>query len=236
MTLQLVLVKIASHPALQSTLILINYAMDSLGSTCLTKTVGRPGMVMLHVCVDLTLLPSCKFIVSRWIASRRLWMGVPSITKIEAALMSAIACNATIVNALIYCGDGAPNRCRATAARFFPTFLSDGIVGVASDVQFEVMIVLSSSSFFNTALIIWVGYKDNAETKWLHLCAIVVSAPHHQYPWNSVLCIPLVHGSHPWLMYSCAFAHMNPSWWLGLCHAVGHVMDVCLSLMSNPHE
>ena len=80
-TLQLVLVNTTLHPALHSTPIPIEDAMDSLGTTCPTKTVGSPGMVMSHVCVDLTLLPSDKFIVSGCIAGRRFWMGVPSITK-----------------------------------------------------------------------------------------------------------------------------------------------------------
>jgi hypothetical protein len=54
--------------------------------------------------------------------------------------------------------------------------------------------------------------------------------------WEFVLCIVLVHGSHPSLMYLFALAHVNPSGWLGLHHAVGHVMEVCPSLMSRPHE
>ena len=132
-TLQLVLVNITSHPTLHSTLIPINDVMDSLGTTCPTKTVGRPGMVVLHVCVDLTLLPSGKFMVSGWIADRRLWTGVPSITKIEVAPVSAVAYNVSIVIALRHCGKGVPNRCHAAADRFCLTFLFADIVSVTSE-------------------------------------------------------------------------------------------------------
>ncbi len=234
--LQLVLVNTTLHPALHSTLILIQDAMDSLGTTCPTKTVGSPGMVMSHVCVDLTLLPSGKFMVSGCIAGRRFWTGVPSITRIEVAPVSAIACNVAIVIALRYCGKGAPSRCHAAAARFCLTIVIAKVVGKESVVQFAVMIVLLSSTTFIVTLMIWVGSKENAETKWLHLCAIMFSAPPCQNSGDFVLCIDLVHGSHPLLMYSFALAQVNPSGWLGLRHAVGHVMDVCPSLMSKPYK
>jgi hypothetical protein len=112
--------------------------MDSLGTTCPTKIVWRPGMVMSYVCIDLTLLPPGKFMVCGWIANRRLWTGVPSITKIEVAPVSAIACNVAIVIALRYCGTGVANRYVTAAARFCLMFLFAEIVGIASDVQFEV--------------------------------------------------------------------------------------------------
>ncbi len=195
--LQLVLVNTTLHPALHSTLIPIKDAMDSLGTTCPTKTVGSLGMVMSHVCVDLTLLPSGKCVVSGWIAGRRFWMGVPSITKIEVAPVSAITCDVAIVIALRYCGKGAPNRCHAAAASFCHMIVFAKVVSDESVVQFEVMIVLWSSTTFIGTLIIWVGSKENVETKWLHLCAIMFSTPPHQNPGNFVLCIDLVHGSHP---------------------------------------
>ncbi len=103
----------------------------------------------------------------------------------------------SIVISLRYCGKGVPNKCRAVASIFCLMFLCAKIVGVASDVQFEVMIVLSSSTTFIVTFIIWVGSKENAETKWLHLCAIMFSTPPRQNPGNFVLCIALVHGSHP---------------------------------------
>jgi hypothetical protein len=123
MTLQLVLVNIASHLALHSTLIQTKDVMDSFGTTCPTKTVGSPGMVMSHVCAVLTLLPSGIFMVSGWIAGWRFKTGMPSITKIEVAPVSAIPCDVAIHIALRYCGKGAQNRCRAAAARYCLTFL-----------------------------------------------------------------------------------------------------------------
>jgi hypothetical protein len=101
---------------------------------------------------------------------------MPSITKIEVAPMSAIACNVAIVISLIYCGKGAPNRCHAAAARYCLTIMCAAIMGVASDVLFEVMVLLLSLLVSTVALIICVGFEENAETKWLHLCAIMFSA------------------------------------------------------------
>ncbi len=119
----------------------------------------------LHVCVDLTLLPSGKFMVSGWIAGRRFWTGLPSITKIEVAPVSAIACNVAIVIALRYCGEGAPNRCLAAAATFCLTIFFAKVVGNESVVQFEVTVVLSSSTTFIVTLMIWVVSKENTGTK-----------------------------------------------------------------------
>ncbi len=134
----------------------------------------------------MTLLPSGKFMVSGRIAGRRFWTGVPSITKVKVAPVSAIACDVAIVIALRYCGKGAPNRCRAAAARLCLTIFFAKVVGNESVVQFEVTIVLLSSTIFIVTLMIWVGSKENAETKWLHFCAIMFSAPPHQNPRNFV--------------------------------------------------
>ncbi len=124
-------------------------------------------------------------------------MGVPSISKIEVAPVSAIACNVPIVLALRYCGEGVPNKCSAAAARFCLTFFFAKVVGDESVVQIEVTIVLLSSTTFIVKLMIWVGSKENAETKWLHLCAIMFFVPPCRNPVNFVLCINLVHRSHP---------------------------------------
>jgi hypothetical protein len=121
---------------------------------------------------------------------------VLSITKIEVAPVSAITCNVAIVIVLRYCGKGAPNRCRAAAARFCLTIFFPKVVGNELVVQFEVTIVLLSSTTFIVTLMIWMGSEENAETKWSHLCAIMFSAPPCQNPKNFVLCINLVQGSH----------------------------------------
>ena len=74
----------------------INDAMDSLGTTCPTRTFGSPGIVMSYVCVDITFVPSGRLIVSGRTARHRFLHGVPSMMKIEVAPISAIACNDAI--------------------------------------------------------------------------------------------------------------------------------------------
>ncbi len=79
---------------------------------------------------------------------------------------------------------------------------------------FDAVTVASSAK----SRLFWVGSKGivAAETKWLHLFAInVTSAPHRQAircPGNTVLCIPLVHGSYPAVMNDCAFSRENACW------------------------
>ena len=59
------LVNNTEHPALlHSTLMPINNAIVNVGTMCPVKIVGRPGIVMLHMCVNFTLLPSGKLIVN----------------------------------------------------------------------------------------------------------------------------------------------------------------------------
>ncbi len=53
-------------------------------------------MVILHVCVDLTLLPSGRLIVIGLIVGFIFSMGVPSITKIDVAPVSMIACDTSM--------------------------------------------------------------------------------------------------------------------------------------------
>jgi hypothetical protein len=64
--------------------------------------MGRPGIVMLHRCVDLTWLPSGKLIFNCFVAGRMFLMGVPSIMNMDVAPVSAIACDVAIVIALKY--------------------------------------------------------------------------------------------------------------------------------------
>jgi hypothetical protein len=107
-------------------------------------------------------------------------------------------------------------------------FLFAEIMGITSAVQFEVTIVMSSSMIFIVTLINWVGFEENAETKWLHLCAIMFSAPPFQNPGNLVLRIALVHGSHPWLMYFGALATCESLWAVGSVPRCG-AGDGCVS-------
>ena len=135
----------------------ISDAIDNLGTTCPTNTIGNPGIVMSHVCVDFTFVPSGRLIVSGCIAGRRFSHGVPSMMNIEVAPVSAIASDAAMAIALRYCGFGAPNRSRAVAAIVILVvtflFLSVG----TSCVRFDVTTVLSSSSITAATFIIWVG-------------------------------------------------------------------------------
>ena len=112
-TLQFVFVNTTSHPALHRTLMPINDAIDIFGTTCPTNTIGSPGIVMSHVCVDFTFVPSGRLIVSGRIAGRRFLHGVPSMMKIDLAPVSANACNAAMMIALRYCLFGDPNSSRA---------------------------------------------------------------------------------------------------------------------------
>ncbi len=84
------------HSALHNTLIPNSDAILILGTMSPINTVGRPGMVMLHVCVDLTLLPSGRLIVIRLMVGFIFSMGMPSITKIDVAPVSAIACDTSM--------------------------------------------------------------------------------------------------------------------------------------------
>ena len=158
-TSHFVLVNTTLHPALHRTLIPINEAMDNFGTTCPTSTFGRPGIVMSHVCVNFTFVPSCRLMVSGRVARRRFLQVVPSMMKIEVAPVSYIACDAAMKIALRYCLFGAPNNCRAVAAIVIPLVACTLIAFNTSCVRFDVTIVLSSSSTSAVALIIWVGSK-----------------------------------------------------------------------------
>jgi hypothetical protein len=83
--------KVMVHPALHSTLIPNKDAIFIPGTICPVNTVGRPGILMSHVCVDNTFLSSGRLIVMGCAVSCTLSIGVPSITKIEVAPVSAIA-------------------------------------------------------------------------------------------------------------------------------------------------
>ncbi len=148
-------------------------------------------------------------------------MGVPFIMNMDVAPVSATACDVAIVITLRYWGVRAPNRCLAVAT-------NDGQEGGctyitcwvhAAGEQFDVAIV---TSLLLHTFTIWVGSEGWAEIKLLHLFAMYSFAPPCQYPGSWLLCIPLVDGSHPAFRYSCALAHVKPSWWLGFCSAHGH--------------
>ena len=51
------LLNVTVHPALHSTRIPINDAIDRLGTMCPVSILGSPGMVMSQQCVDLIFVP-----------------------------------------------------------------------------------------------------------------------------------------------------------------------------------
>ncbi len=111
------LVNTTEHLALHSTLMPINDAIINLGTMCPVRIVGRPGTVMLHMCVDFTLLPSGKLIVNGCDEGRKLLTGVPSMINMEVAPVSAIVWFVLIRIVLRCCWLGEPNICRAVAAK-----------------------------------------------------------------------------------------------------------------------
>ena len=84
------------HPASHNTLIPISDATVRLGTMWPVSTVGRPGIVMSHSCVDFTFVPSGRLMVSGCCATRLLFTGALSMTKIAVAPVSAIACDLSI--------------------------------------------------------------------------------------------------------------------------------------------
>ncbi len=70
-TLHFLLSKITLHPALQSGLIHMREAMPSEGTICRVNTVGMPGILMSHTCVDWIYFLSGRLIV-RGVNARRL--------------------------------------------------------------------------------------------------------------------------------------------------------------------
>jgi hypothetical protein len=80
----------------------IKDVINNLATMCPVKILGRPGIIMLQNCVDLTWLPLGKFIINCFVAGQMFLAGVPSIMNMDIAPVSAIACNVAIVIALIY--------------------------------------------------------------------------------------------------------------------------------------
>ncbi len=79
------------HPASLSTRIPKREAIDNSGTMCPTSVFGRPGIIISHMCVDITQRPSANATLSGHVIFRLLWTGVQSMTKIWMAPESAIA-------------------------------------------------------------------------------------------------------------------------------------------------
>ena len=123
------------------------------------STVGRPGIFMSYMCVDVTLLPSGKLIVIGLFVVRRFLTGVPFMMHIEVAPVSAIACAGAIVIAFAHSN--------------FLYFV----------LQSDVIIIASSLCGANAASwrihLNWVGYNEDVGQKLFNLISIF-TAPHRQ--------------------------------------------------------
>jgi hypothetical protein len=65
--------------------------IDNSGTMCPTRVVGRPGIIMPHMCVDINRRPSANATLSGHVVFCLLWTGVPSMTKILVVPESVIA-------------------------------------------------------------------------------------------------------------------------------------------------
>jgi hypothetical protein len=173
------------------------------------------------MCVNFTCLLSGRLIVSGFVAGLLFFTSTPSMTNIEVAPVSAMACEAAIVRAFKYCGMGLPNIRLTVSAIDVGSLFGFGLFFAA----FNMMTVMSSfvTSLSYTALMFSVGSGKLAEIKLLHFFAISFSSPHHQKVGNCNLCIPLVHGLYPALIHCREFSRVNPSWWFILCQCPGQV-------------
>jgi hypothetical protein len=75
-------------------------AIIILGTMCQMSVNGKPGMVTLHMWVDVTFFPSGREIVIGLMAIFLFLQFVPSMTKREVAPVSAMACVGLIIMAL----------------------------------------------------------------------------------------------------------------------------------------
>jgi len=89
--------KITLHPALHSGRIPMSDATVSDGTICPVKMVGKPGIVMSHMCDDFTCFPSGRLIVRGDVATRLLTTSMPSIMNMDVAPVSAMAWSRAIV-------------------------------------------------------------------------------------------------------------------------------------------
>ncbi len=83
--------KTTLHPTLHRGRIPMSKAVFSAGMMCPVSVVGYPGIVMLHTCVNFTFLPSGRFTVRGFDATRLFTTSTPSITKMDVAPVSAMA-------------------------------------------------------------------------------------------------------------------------------------------------
>ncbi len=156
----------------------INNAMAKWGMMWPVRIVGRPGMMILHWCVNCTVFPSSRLIMSGFIATRLLSTSPPSTMKMEVAPVSAMAWSVAMAMAAATAGGSA----------------------VVCHDQFNATTIASSCMLYMEFRLV---SKEGctAETKRLNLFAISFSAPHCQvYAGSTFLCIPFWHGLYPAVM------------------------------------
>ncbi len=92
LTSHLVSVKITLQPTLHSTRKLIREAMDNPGTICPMRIIGSHGMMMSHMCVERTMSPFGRLMERGSVAGHMLLMGMPAISNMDVAPMSAMEC------------------------------------------------------------------------------------------------------------------------------------------------
>jgi len=141
LTTHFLLSNLIVHPAAVRTRIPNREAIDNSGTMCPTSVVGSPGIMMSHICVDVTRPPSANDTFSGHVIFCLLWTGIPSVTKIWVAPKSAISSFVAIV-IVAYAHFEAC--CEANEEN------ADSRLVVEPSETFEVMTVMSSSSTTNS--------------------------------------------------------------------------------------
>jgi hypothetical protein len=121
--------------------ILISNAKAKSGTMCPMRTVGRPGMVMPHTCVNCTLSPSGRLIVNSLDATLFFATLTPSMINMEVALVAVIACNVAIMMVFKVLCEVGPNN--AWAAMAHACGLCVRTRTLPKEEQFDVMTVVS---------------------------------------------------------------------------------------------
>ncbi len=100
MTLHFLSSKFTWHPALHNTRMPRSDAIIISGTMCPIIVNDKPGMVTLHMWVDVTFFPLGREIVIGLMAIRLFLQFVPFMTKREVAPVSTTACVGLIIMAL----------------------------------------------------------------------------------------------------------------------------------------
>ena len=189
--------------------------------------------MMSHMCVNMTRRPSANATFNGHVVLRLLWTGIPSMTKIWVAPVSAIASLDAIVIAayahFVFCRVANEGNAACwsfimcvlvrIAAYVYASDFLDSILVVDPVETFEVMTVMSSSSTITSwdGENIWVVGSDFMliiENVSLHLNATLLLIAPDLHIWgNTVLWQFLVAQLYPWSMYCCAFCLVNWMSW-----------------------